>query len=155
MCHPRVVISRDMIGDLSDRNRNGWIGAFHLYEQLGSFIFKSIDYGERAHDGPKSAFTLHDLLRTTVDDKDTPLQKFILGVRARTIVDVVTRHENAFVQKWCFVDPNGYVPWSDLEDWCVMREDLDLYYVGSVQCKIPFECFISAYRAVNTFKVSL
>lgn len=154
MCHPRVVISRDMIGSLSDMHTNGWIGAFQLYEQLGSFIFKCINYGERAHEGNMSAFRVHDMLRTSVQENDNSLEKFISVVRARTLLDVVTRHEDLFVQKWCFVDHEGYQPWTDLEDWCVMREDLDLFYVGSVRCKFPFlDISSSLYPDVNRFNV--
>lgn len=139
MCHPLTFISQEMIGNLPDRYSNGWQGAFHLYEQLGHFIFKGLGYGESSEGGGMSVEKLHDLLRCDYRDMGRPLAKFISVVRARALVDVVTRHENLFEQKWCFTYRGGYKPWDVLEDLCLLREDIDLFYVGSIRCKFASE----------------
>lgn len=133
MCHPYTFISQDLVGSFEERFTNGWAGAMSLYDKLSFFIFKPMpdDNGREL-----SVKMLHDILYRTGRDPNAPLTKWISLVRARAVVDVATRHEAVFLRRWCSTDKDSYGKWNDLEDMCLMRENLDLFYVGSIRCKL-------------------
>lgn len=139
MCHPHTrvlnILGREAgQGDVVDR----WKGAFNVYDNLRSFVFGQLDDDDDRTDG-------HDVLNSLYADGQLlhhAILEFIARVQARTMIDMACRHETHLKWKWTLTLPESYHPWHALEDECLRRENLDLYYVGSVPREYSTSYFV-------------
>lgn len=131
MCHPYTRITRDRIGRLRDRVKNNWEGAIQLYDKMRWCMFGSVEYGDENPEVEDVFERLYDAMY----DRREALTRFVTYVRARAIIDFANSCGHDLLQKWVIgCNPTAYQPWDVLEDTCLLREDLDLHFVGSTTC---------------------
>lgn len=127
MCHPHAKFPASPASLTTRESLGVWGGALQLYcSRL--FLFGSLDANE---DEADEEMILRDFYNAGQSMRDEILE-FISHVRARTVIDMACRHEREFVLNWTRTDRCSTEAWKLLEDQCIMRENLDLFYVGGL-----------------------
>lgn len=76
------------------------------------------------------------------------LSKFITYVHARSIIDLVRSNALEFHTKWVVGNlPNAFTSLHLLDDMCLLGEDLDLHFIGSVTCDYRLTVFYKIFHA--------
>lgn len=130
MCHPHTRLNESALRISEVDVRRRWEGAFQLYDGVRKFIFGCVDGDE--DDNLLSRDVFKALYAEWLSSRPGVTADFISRVRARTIIDVACIDGSGLAREWTRTDRRPREPWQLLEEQCLRRENLDLFYAGGL-----------------------